>query len=578
MTQRRILQWTVMATAVICSLWFYPQTLDPFNITKLAVLVVGAGALVGLIAGQYKTWWSQNEALLYGVVGLFLVGLTLAGLNSDRVLFRTLWGAWARNDGWFAYAALAVVLLGTALAFRGSQVRFGMYALIGVGLFEICYALLQTTGNDPVAWSNGYNPIIGTVGNPNFASALLGISGVAMAWLALRDETQVGIRIGSAVSALAAAGLTVRSDSIQGTLAFGAGVAILIAGWLSEPQRSSSFRALLWPYVAVVGLGGLMGALGFIGTGPLGVYLDTQNLKNREYYWKTAWNMFQDHKFFGVGLDSLGDFYRTYRAIDPVGAPGFGVTTNAAHSIVFQLLAVGGLAVGGTFLLLQAFVAWRGFVALRSGENRLLVSGVFGAWAAFFLQSLFSIDQLGLTVWGWVLGGLVIGASYATPVAPVTSKRGSRAAAQRASNGLMLGGVLAVLLGLGGAMLVAVPLSKDSQVRDISAINVDTSKSDQVAAAANAVLAAADGADDPYWQATLVGKMYQIGAVADGIALAEKAVKMFPDDPILWNLIAIAYEQTGRASQAIPARTKTVELDPLNTDYQALLAQDKAAK
>ena len=72
--------------------------------------------------------------------------------------------------------------------------------------------------------------------------------------------------------------------------------------------------------------------------------------------------------------------------------------------------------------------------------------------------------------------------------------------------------------------------------------------------------------------------MYQIGAVADGIALAEKAVVQFPDDAILWNLIAIAYEQTGRAAQAVPAREKTIALDPLNTDYQALLAQDKAAK
>lgn len=578
MTPRRMLQWTTLVTAVACSLWFYPATLDPFNITKLAVLLVGAAALIGLLGGTYKSWWSKSESWLLGVVGLFVVGLTAAGLASDRVLFRTLWGAWARNDGWFAYASLAVVLLATALAFRGSQVEFGMYALIGVGVCEVGYGLLQTTGNDPVAWNSGYNPIIGTVGNPNFASALLGIAAVAMAWLALDATKHIALRAGSAFIGLVAVFLTVRSDSIQGTLAFGAGFAMLLAGWLSAPEQRESLRKLTWPYVGVVGFSGALGAIGLAGMGPLS-FLDSQNLQNRKYYWKTAWHMFESNPLFGVGLDSLGDFYRSFRALHPEGAPGFDVSTNAAHSIVFQLLATGGLALGGTYLLLQAFVVWRAVVALRSGQNRLLASGVFGAWLAFLLQSLFSIDQLGLTVWGWVLGGLVVGVSYAEPARTAPSKRGARRAVQQqAQAGLALGAVLAVLLGLGGAMLAAVPLSKDSAIRDAVGYQIDVKQSAQVAAVQAAVLAAADGADDPYWRMQLIGKLYQIGAVDAGISLAQKSVEMFPDDSQIWNLIAIAYEQTGRAKLAIPAREKSIEFDPLNETYKTLLAQDQAAK
>ena len=93
-----------------------------------------------------------------------------------------------------------------------------------------------------------------------------------------------------------------------------------------------------------------------------------------------------------------------------------------------------------------------------------------------------------------------------------------------------------------------------------------------------AVLDVAPGAQDPYWRAQLVSKLYSIGAVEDGIKLAEESARMFPQDLSLWHLVAIAYEQTGRARQAIPWREATVRMDPLNTDFKKSLAQDKVAK
>ena len=162
MTYQRLLQWISMTTAVICTLWFYTATLDPFNITKLAVLLVGAAALLGLLAGTVKAWWSRKELALVATSALFLAGLTIVALASNQNTYRTIWGAWARNDGWFAYASLGILLLAVAIGFRGQQTRWGLYGLVGVGLVQVGYATLQTFGADPVKWNNGYNAILGT--------------------------------------------------------------------------------------------------------------------------------------------------------------------------------------------------------------------------------------------------------------------------------------------------------------------------------------------------------------------------------------------------------------------------------
>jgi len=579
-TYQRPLQWISMATAVICTLWFYPSTLDPFNIPKLAVLFVGGAVLLGLLGGYAKAWSSRAESWLVAAVAAFALGLSAAAVASNQSMYRTIWGAWARNDGWAAYMALVVVLLAVAVAFRGDQVRWALHVLVAVGAVEVVYSTIQTFGHDPVNWNNGYNPIIGTVGNPNFASALLGIAAVAMVWGALESSLNIGLRAAYAVFALAAVWLTFRSDSIQGTLAFGAGFAVLLGGWVSMEDRPVVLRRLTLPYIGVSVVAVLIGVLGLAGSGPLASILHSQNLINRTYYWRAGWRMFLQDPLFGIGLDSFGDWYRVLRLPEQVAATGAATSSNAAHSVIFQMLATGGLAFFGTYLILQALVVWRAIVAFRSGENRLLVSAAFGAWLAFLLQSLFSIDQLGLTVWGWVISGLVIGVSY--PAVALRAKKSRqanrRAAVQQSSSATVVAIPAAAVLGLAAVMLVSTPLSHDSDIRTVISYSVDTTQSAQVTAAAQAIVAAAEGVDDPYMLAQVVGKLYGIGAVADGLALAEAQVQRFPNDVQLWNLIAIAYEQTGRLALAVPARSKTIELDPLNTEYLTLLTQDQAAK
>ena len=57
------------------------------------------------------------------------------------------------------------------------------------------------------------------------------------------------------------------------------------------------------------------------------------------------------------------------------------------------------------FLVLIAAIR----VIRRSSNFDPYFSGLFAVWVAYQAQSIISLNQLGLAVWGWIISGLIIG-------------------------------------------------------------------------------------------------------------------------------------------------------------------------
>jgi hypothetical protein len=119
--------------------------------------------------------------------------------------------------------------------------------------------------------------------------------------------------------------------------------------------------------------------------------------------------------FSGVGMDSYGDWYRRARDDQAMILPGPDVVTNAAHNVPLDLLAYGGIPLFSSFLLLftlSLIAAVR--LAFRNREYDWVGVALIVGWTCYHVQSIISINQIGLAIWGWIFNGAVIAYERAT--------------------------------------------------------------------------------------------------------------------------------------------------------------------
>jgi len=125
---------------------------------------------------------------------------------------------------------------------------------------------------------------------------------------------------------------------------------------------------------------------------------------------------------FGVGLDSYGDWYRQVRGFISATRTDPNRTANTAHNIFLDISSGGGLPLLAAYLILLSVVMIRSFQYLRLIHfyDPVFIA-IFSAWIGYQLQSLISINQVGVGVWGWLFSGVLIG--YSNLKLPVDKKK-----------------------------------------------------------------------------------------------------------------------------------------------------------
>jgi hypothetical protein len=169
--------WALIFGLAAVTIYFKQNFEDPFNTPKLILLLITAGWLFGHVINHYmkqKIKINSLEFYLLALCTIFILFQFISLLNTD-VLITGLIGETQRRNGFLSYFALIVIFLFTSIRFN----YFYSYRLIKssilIGLILSSYGLLQISGRDFVKWNNPYNSMISTLGNPNFASALLAV-------------------------------------------------------------------------------------------------------------------------------------------------------------------------------------------------------------------------------------------------------------------------------------------------------------------------------------------------------------------------------------------------------------------
>jgi hypothetical protein len=385
---------------------------DPVNVTKLFALGgVAAAAVSVLLAFGLQELWSSSKALVI-FVGLFLVAGLNSIINSEAPLTQNLYGAYGRNTAFIAYLLLISVILSAAVLRRDNSFKYLIWGLFGSGLVNVVYCTWAIAFGDFLSWSNPYGNILGTFGNPNFIGAFLGLFAASMVAYSLKQGTSLVVRSAVLVLFLITVYAIIDSSAIQGRVVVAAGLGI-VGFYLVR----SKFEALIAQvvYVVFIGIAGTFALLGALQIGPLTKYIYKTSVSLRGEYWQAGWNMGSDHPLTGVGFDTYGDWYRRARDSQALILPGPNTTTNAAHNVPFDVFAFGGWPLFVSYLAILALSVIAIIkVTLRNRKYDAVFVTLTTAWLCYQLQSIISINQIGLAVWGWLFGGALIAYEVAT--------------------------------------------------------------------------------------------------------------------------------------------------------------------
>jgi O-antigen ligase len=398
-----MLAWGSMAVTLVIT---DRVSTEPANLGKMLLLsALGLGVLPLIYSNLKNLIETNKQVLFFGI--LFAVVSLLSVFASENPFERGFYGAFGRNTGFLSYFMLLMVFLG-ALGLRNNHSFEKIFKAIFVaGLFNIVYCLYASTGNDIFTWQNPTTAVLGTFGNPNFIGAFMGIfAGFISVQMVKNFENKK-----KTLTLLLILVLTIYviylSDALQGILVAGFGISATLYFLIRSNKR---FSGLSKGFLGAVGVLGVVGLLGILNIGPLARFLYKTSVTFRGEYWSAGLNMGIGNPALGVGMDSYGVFYRTYRDESAIALPGVDITTDTAHNVIIDVFSGTGILGALSYIAILVIVLRTSFSYLRKNKDfDPIFLSLFIPWLGYQLQSLISINQLGLAVWGWLLGGAVIG-------------------------------------------------------------------------------------------------------------------------------------------------------------------------
>ncbi len=552
----------ILVGAPFVTVFLVTQTVtDPVNATKLAAAGgLGFGLLALTLTFNFRVLLAEGKIFLLLAFGFVVAGLN-AVLNSNSPLTQNIYGSFGRNTAFVTYIVLLAISVSALTLREISSFKRIIVGLQIAGLINVIYCAWVLLFGDFLSWNNPYGNILGLFGNPNFISAFLGIFITTILAGVVAPKVSWKYRIGGILVALVAFYEVVDSSAIQGIVVTAGGMAIVgffaVRAYLKTAIVTGSY------VLSVLGVG-VLAVLGALQKGPL-TFIYKTSVSLRGAYWDAGITMGINHPLTGVGMDSYGDWYRRARSENAATVmPGPRTITNAAHNVVIDFFAYGGfpLLIAYLGMLVVAGVTAVKVIRRNKSYDPVFVA-MFGAWTCYQVQSLISINQVGLALWGWILTGALIAYERATreqtAEAQATKKKVSPSIKKQSAS--VISPQLVAGLGVVVGLLIAVPpLSADTKWR--SALN---SKD------ANKVMVALEpGYMNPsdsqrYAQAVQLFASSNLMDQAREIAL--KATAYNPDYFDAWKILYFLSNTTDK-EKALALRNMK-RLDPRNPDVTA---------
>jgi hypothetical protein len=442
--------------AVVTLLLVSGSVTDPVNTPKMVALgVFSSAAIAAVAASQLRSSLAKHKFVIL-IVALFVFFMTISSAMSKAPSAQILYGSYGRNTGFLTYLFLCFTLVVAVCLNSLISFRSIVNGLIFAGVVNLLYGLWVILFGDFIGWENPYKSILGTFGNPNFVGAFLGIIFATLLAIAFDSSSSTKFRIFGIAMLPICAYEILNTNAIQGRVVAALGSAIVVFYYL----RSRFNKIVIIGFTIIASVCGGFALAGALQVGPLAQYIYKTSVSLRGQYWLAGWNTGESHPFTGVGMDSFGDWYRRMRDERALELPGVNTVVNAAHNVPLDIFAFGGWPLFISYLLIMGCGVYSIIrVTKRQKKFDFTFVVLVSSWTGYQLQSIISINQIGLAIWGWVLTGTLIAYERLTRISeheieagiqPVTriKKEGSKFLPPQIPLFAILGGIVGLIIAL----------------------------------------------------------------------------------------------------------------------------------
>jgi O-antigen ligase len=545
----RIISWGLIATTLLVTpLW----ALDPINPIKMLALSVFGFMGLGILLVNRKVLQLGRFKVPLALISGFMAWQVVVFMVSGGEKLQQLFGTTGRNTGLITYLAFSIFFVVSMATSNATFLKSFLFTALVVGVASLGYGVIQAVGADPFKWVNPYSPVFGFLGNPNFQSSLLGILGAVVFTQLLSSSVKIQIKGAYLAYLLVTIYVIKETASQQGFLVLLIGSAVSLGVFVNHRSR-----VLGYSYLGLGIVGFVAVLVGTLNRGPLASLLYKDSVTYRGDYWRAGWKMTVENPIFGVGLDNYGDWYRRSRTIEATLRRGPEVTSNAAHNVFLDISSYGGFPLVLIYLALMVLVVVSAVKVIKrlQGFNAGFV-GLLAGWAAFQAQSIISINQIGLALWGWVLSGLIIGYEINTRDGDVVvEKKSGKSATKPVQTSAAT--PLAIFVGLIVGVLIGMPPYLAS-AKYKGALETSNPTLIQEAAYIWPI--------DPSRMIQVAMTLNENKLEAQGLEVALDATKKFPNNYSVWATLDAMKSAT--PDQKAEALAQMKRLDPLNPNLK----------
>ena len=529
----------IIGSAIITTLIVTPFfNKDAIIIPKLFIVLCIAMYLIPIIYLNRKVIFKNKLLKFFAFINILIfIQSLLVLILSSAPLEQQIYGRTGRGLGLITIVSLLIVSIATAISYEREIIQKLLLGLIFSGFVTSLYSISQSFGVDFLKWDSKTNGVIGTLGNPNFQSAFAAM--VLIPALFYNWKNSRGIVISIFLFVFFAYTIY-RTQSTQGIVSgfFAITIMLIIYFW----YKNKKFFLLL-----IFGgfLSSIFTILGMLNKGPLSDYLYKVSVQSRGDFWRSAYNAAKAHPFFGVGLDSFGDYSLRYRDLTAVNHP-FAEYTDNAHNFFLEQSVTGGFI----FALINSVVVLiviYSFLKIQKFNNKFdpAIASLFAAWIVFQMTSAISPGSIVTMFWNAIISAAII--SQAALVSLNTNENSEGIKFRKSF-------IQSTLFGFLGFIILLPLFSTDrNQLTGMQ-------KGD-----ANLVMKATLSFPESTVRYSLIGQeLLNSGLTVQSLEIARSGVKFNPNSAGLWALILV--NSSASKEERINAKNKILELDPLNKD------------